>query len=102
MKQVTDTGAIEAAVDRIIADNPAQVEKAKQNPKLAGWFVGQVMKATGRQGQPQGGERDRFRQTRALARLAETIRARQRTGLPVRESHRAAAYPEGMRESGTR
>ncbi len=35
MKQVTETGAIEAAVDQIIADNPAQVEKAKQNPKLA-------------------------------------------------------------------
>ncbi|MEL7282644.1 MAG: Asp-tRNA(Asn)/Glu-tRNA(Gln) amidotransferase subunit GatB, partial [Pseudomonadota bacterium] len=47
MKQVTDTGAIEAAVDQIIADNPAQVEKAKVNPKLAGWFVSQVMKATG-------------------------------------------------------
>ncbi len=46
MKQVTDTGAIEAAVDAIIAANPAQVEKAKANPKLAGWFVGQVMKAT--------------------------------------------------------
>ena len=30
-----------------IAENPAQVEKAKANPKLAGWFVGQVMKATG-------------------------------------------------------
>ncbi len=46
MKQVTDTGAIEAAVDAIIAENPAQVEKARANPKLAGWFVGQVMKAT--------------------------------------------------------
>ena len=46
MKQVTDTGAIEAALDEIIAANPAQVEKAKVNPKLAGWFVGQVMKAT--------------------------------------------------------
>ncbi|MEM9552317.1 MAG: Asp-tRNA(Asn)/Glu-tRNA(Gln) amidotransferase subunit GatB, partial [Pseudomonadota bacterium] len=37
LKQVTDTGAIEAAVDEIIAANPAQVEKAKENPKLAGW-----------------------------------------------------------------
>jgi aspartyl-tRNA(Asn)/glutamyl-tRNA(Gln) amidotransferase subunit B len=53
MKQVTDTGAIEAAVDQIIADNPAQVEKAKQNPKLAGWFVGQVMKATGGKANPK-------------------------------------------------
>src|SRR6056297_30316 len=53
MKQVTDTGAIEAAVDQIIAENPAQVEKAKQNPKLAGWFVGQVMKATGGKANPK-------------------------------------------------
>jgi aspartyl-tRNA(Asn)/glutamyl-tRNA(Gln) amidotransferase subunit B len=53
MKQVTDTGAIEAAVDQIIAENPAQVEKAKANPKLAGWFVGQVMKATGGKANPK-------------------------------------------------
>jgi aspartyl-tRNA(Asn)/glutamyl-tRNA(Gln) amidotransferase subunit B len=53
MKQVTDTGAIEAAVDEIIAANPDQVEKAKQNPKLAGWFVGQVMKATGGKANPK-------------------------------------------------
>ena len=52
MKQVTDTGAIEAAVDQVIAENPAQVEKAKANPKLAGWFVGQVMKATGGKANP--------------------------------------------------
>ena len=53
MKQVTDTGAIEAAVDEIIAANPDQVEKAQQNPKLAGWFVGQVMKATGGKANPK-------------------------------------------------
>jgi len=53
MKQVTDTGAIETAVDEIIAANPAQVEKAKENPKLAGWFVGQVMKATGGKANPK-------------------------------------------------
>jgi len=53
MKQVTDTGAIEAAVDKVIADNPAQVEKARANPKLAGWFVGQVMKATGGKANPK-------------------------------------------------
>jgi aspartyl-tRNA(Asn)/glutamyl-tRNA(Gln) amidotransferase subunit B len=53
MRQVTDTGAIEAAVDAVIAANPAQVEKAKQNPKLAGWFVGQVMKATGGKANPK-------------------------------------------------
>ncbi|MFG6530650.1 MULTISPECIES: Asp-tRNA(Asn)/Glu-tRNA(Gln) amidotransferase subunit GatB [unclassified Sulfitobacter] len=53
LKQVTDTGAIETAVDEIIAANPAQVEKAQQNPKLAGWFVGQVMKATGGKANPK-------------------------------------------------
>ncbi len=53
MKQVTDTGAIEAALDEIISANPAQVEKAKVNPKLAGWFVGQVMKATGGKANPK-------------------------------------------------
>ena len=52
MKQVTDTGAIEAAVDAIIAANPDQVEKAKANPKLAGWFVGQVIKASGGKANP--------------------------------------------------
>jgi aspartyl-tRNA(Asn)/glutamyl-tRNA(Gln) amidotransferase subunit B len=52
MKQVTDTGAIEAAVDEMIAANPDQVAKAKANPKLAGWFVGQVIKATGGKAAP--------------------------------------------------
>jgi aspartyl-tRNA(Asn)/glutamyl-tRNA(Gln) amidotransferase subunit B len=52
MRQVTDAGAIEAAVDEVIAQNPAQVEKARANPKLAGWFVGQVMKATGGRANP--------------------------------------------------
>jgi len=53
LRQVTDSGAIEAAVDAVIAANPAQVEKARANPKLAGWFVGQVMKATGGKANPQ-------------------------------------------------
>lgn len=53
MKQVTDMGAIEAAVDAIIAANPDQVAKAKLNPKLAGWFVGQVMKSTGGKANPK-------------------------------------------------
>ncbi|MGB1147315.1 MAG: Asp-tRNA(Asn)/Glu-tRNA(Gln) amidotransferase subunit GatB [Alphaproteobacteria bacterium] len=52
LKQISDEGAIEAALDEIIAANPAQVEKAKENPKLKGWFVGQVMKATGGQANP--------------------------------------------------
>jgi aspartyl-tRNA(Asn)/glutamyl-tRNA(Gln) amidotransferase subunit B len=53
MKQVTDTGAIETAVDEIIAANPDKVEQAKAKPTLAGWFVGQVMKATGGKANPQ-------------------------------------------------
>ena len=53
MKQVTDIGAIEKAVIEIIAANPDQVEKAKVNPKLVGWFVGQVMKATGGKANPK-------------------------------------------------
>jgi len=53
MKQVTDPGAIEKAVDEVIAANPGQVEKAKEKPSLAGWFVGQVMKATGGKANPQ-------------------------------------------------
>ena len=52
MTQVTDVGAIEAEVDKIINENPDQVEKAKTNPKLAGWFVGQVLKATSGKANP--------------------------------------------------
>jgi aspartyl-tRNA(Asn)/glutamyl-tRNA(Gln) amidotransferase subunit B len=53
LRQVTDTGAIEAAVEAVIAANPGQVEKARAKPSLAGWFVGQVMKATGGKANPQ-------------------------------------------------
>ncbi|AWB48339.1 Asp-tRNA(Asn)/Glu-tRNA(Gln) amidotransferase GatCAB subunit B [Gemmobacter aquarius] len=52
MKAVTDTGAIEEALDQLIEANPAQVEKAKVNAKLAGWFTGQVLKATGGKADP--------------------------------------------------
>jgi aspartyl-tRNA(Asn)/glutamyl-tRNA(Gln) amidotransferase subunit B len=53
LKQVTDTGAIEAAVDAVIAENPAKVEEVKAKPKLASWFVGQVMKKSGGKANPQ-------------------------------------------------
>jgi aspartyl-tRNA(Asn)/glutamyl-tRNA(Gln) amidotransferase subunit B len=53
LKQVTDTGAIEAAVDAVIAGNPDKVAQAKAKPTLAGWFVGQVMKSTGGKANPQ-------------------------------------------------
>jgi aspartyl-tRNA(Asn)/glutamyl-tRNA(Gln) amidotransferase subunit B len=52
MRQVTDMGAIEAALDALIAANPEQVEKARVNAKLAGWFTGQVLKATGGKANP--------------------------------------------------
>ncbi len=51
--QVTDVCAIEAAVDQVIAANPEKVQQAKLKPALAGWFVGQVMKATGGKASPQ-------------------------------------------------
>jgi aspartyl-tRNA(Asn)/glutamyl-tRNA(Gln) amidotransferase subunit B len=51
--QVSDTSAIVAAIDRVIAANPEKVEDTKKKPKLAGWFVGQVMKETGGKANPQ-------------------------------------------------
>ena len=53
MKQVTDVGAIEKTVDEIIAKHPDKVADAKSNPKAIGWFVGQVMKASGGKASPQ-------------------------------------------------
>ena len=52
LKQVTDTGAIEKLLDELIAANPGQVAQAQKNPKVAGWFTGQVMKATGGKANP--------------------------------------------------
>lgn len=47
LKQITDTGAIEAIVDQVIADNPDQADDVRGgNEKAIGWFVGQVMKAS--------------------------------------------------------
>jgi aspartyl-tRNA(Asn)/glutamyl-tRNA(Gln) amidotransferase subunit B len=53
MKQVTDLGAIEKHVADIIAANPDKAVQARANPKLLGWFVGQVMKASGGKANPQ-------------------------------------------------
>lgn len=53
LTQVTDLGAIESEVDKVIAANPDKAEQAKAKPALAGWFVGQVMKATGGKASPQ-------------------------------------------------
>jgi len=54
LKQVSDTGAIEAAVDEAITNGAAQVEQFRAgNEKILGWFVGQVMKATQGKANPQ-------------------------------------------------
>jgi aspartyl-tRNA(Asn)/glutamyl-tRNA(Gln) amidotransferase subunit B len=53
LRQISDNGSIERIADEIIAANPDQVGKYGGNPKLMGWFVGQVMKATRGQANPQ-------------------------------------------------
>jgi len=53
MKQVTDLSAIGTVVDEIIAGNPDKVEQVKTKPAMMGWFVGQVMKASGGKANPQ-------------------------------------------------
>ena len=53
LRQVTDLAAIEKVVDEIVGSNPDKVAQAKKNEKLVGWFVGQVMKASGGKANPQ-------------------------------------------------
>ncbi len=53
LKQVTDMGAIEKAVDEIIAQNPDKIASVVAKPSMLGWFVGQVMKSTGGKANPQ-------------------------------------------------
>jgi aspartyl-tRNA(Asn)/glutamyl-tRNA(Gln) amidotransferase subunit B len=53
LKQVTDLAAIEKVVDEVIAANPDKVEAVRSKPNLFGWFVGQVMKASGGKANPQ-------------------------------------------------
>jgi aspartyl-tRNA(Asn)/glutamyl-tRNA(Gln) amidotransferase subunit B len=53
LRQVTDAGAIESAVDAVIAANPEKAEQARTKPGMLGWFVGQVMKSTSSKANPQ-------------------------------------------------
>jgi len=53
LRQVSDIGALEKMVEEIVAKNPDKVADAKANPKAIGWFVGQVMKASGGKANPQ-------------------------------------------------
>jgi aspartyl-tRNA(Asn)/glutamyl-tRNA(Gln) amidotransferase subunit B len=52
LKQVSDTGALEKIIDDLIAANPGQAAQVKEKPQAIGWFVGQVMKATGGKANP--------------------------------------------------
>ncbi|MEJ1366178.1 MAG: Asp-tRNA(Asn)/Glu-tRNA(Gln) amidotransferase GatCAB subunit B, partial [Candidatus Sedimenticola sp. (ex Thyasira tokunagai)] len=58
LKQITDSGAIESIVDEVLAANAQQVENyrsadEKKRPKMMGFFVGQVMKASKGKANPQ-------------------------------------------------
>jgi aspartyl-tRNA(Asn)/glutamyl-tRNA(Gln) amidotransferase subunit B len=53
LKQMTDLDSIEKLIDEVVAKNPDKVADAKSNPKAIGWFVGQVMKASGGKASPQ-------------------------------------------------
>ena len=53
LQQVTDHSAIEKTIDEIISANPDKVEEFKTKPKVMGWFVGQVMQATGGKANPK-------------------------------------------------
>ena len=50
--QVTDAGALEAMVKRLVAANPDKAAAVKAKPQAIGWFVGQVMKETGGKANP--------------------------------------------------
>ncbi|TAJ70468.1 MAG: Asp-tRNA(Asn)/Glu-tRNA(Gln) amidotransferase subunit GatB [Phenylobacterium sp.] len=52
LKQVSDTGELEKIIDDLIAANPGQAAQVKEKPQAIGWFVGQVMKATGGKANP--------------------------------------------------
>jgi aspartyl-tRNA(Asn)/glutamyl-tRNA(Gln) amidotransferase subunit B len=52
LKQVSDTGALEKIIDELVAANPGQAAAVKEKPQAIGWFVGQVMKATGGKANP--------------------------------------------------
>jgi aspartyl-tRNA(Asn)/glutamyl-tRNA(Gln) amidotransferase subunit B len=53
LRQVTDTAALAAIVAEIVAANPDKAAQAKARPAVLGWFVGQVMKASGGKANPQ-------------------------------------------------
>jgi aspartyl-tRNA(Asn)/glutamyl-tRNA(Gln) amidotransferase subunit B len=52
LQQVSDTGALDAIIDKLIAGNPGQAAQVKDKPQAIGWFVGQVMTETGGKANP--------------------------------------------------
>ena len=52
LTQMSDAGALEAMVDRLIATNPGQAQAVRAKPQAIGWFVGQVMRETGGKANP--------------------------------------------------
>lgn len=69
LKQVTDTGAIEAIVDKVIAENPDKVNAYKGGKVgLMGWFVGQVIKESRGKANPQVVNRAACRQAGLISR----------------------------------
>jgi aspartyl-tRNA(Asn)/glutamyl-tRNA(Gln) amidotransferase subunit B len=52
LRQVSDSGALESIIDKLVAANPGQAEAVKAKPQAIGWFVGQVMKETGGKANP--------------------------------------------------
>ena len=52
LQQVSDAGELDAIIDQLIADNPGQAAQVKEKPQAIGWFVGQIMKATGGKANP--------------------------------------------------
>jgi len=68
LAQVTNSAAIENAIEAVIAANPGKVEELKLKPKTRGWFVGQVMKQTGGKANPQVRERAAQRPSRTQRR----------------------------------
>ena len=86
LKQVTDTGAIEKAVDEVIAANPDKVEQAVAKPTMAGWFVGQVMKATGGKANPQA-VNELVKAKLGISRRGSRSPARRRRRLAARRGH---------------
>ncbi|MGZ3401950.1 MAG: Asp-tRNA(Asn)/Glu-tRNA(Gln) amidotransferase subunit GatB [Phenylobacterium sp.] len=52
LKQVSDTGELEAIIDKLIADNPGQAAQVAEKPQAIGWFIGKVMNATSGKANP--------------------------------------------------